>query len=533
MLFKRTQWLACLCIVVVTTASASLSIAQLSPDESLKNFMTSDVIGVAYVDIENMDLDESVALLAKLGFRETMQYQQIVDQLPEAKRDVAKLKEAGLSRAYALLRSSDIGELGTSFVMPLSTGSDPQPAIDAIKEVVVKLSGSTQPTYEIDQRDGALIASSVAQFDRLKNEKGEGNFDRSEMWNAIGKGSFGIVVFGDEDSRRVVRELMPELPPPFDSLNGELIANGTKWIGLSLKLDATPALNIEIETSDEKSAMAYETILKNALKLAKSMPQVTDVIPKAEIKFVFDAIEPARDGNRISISASQLTNDLDRLAKVLAPHVRAVRQAAVQTQLMNTVRQHALGLLNYESANRHFPTQYSVDEEGQPLLSWRVHVLPFLEQNELYKQFNLEEPWNSDHNIKLVEKMPQVFWDMRAGSLKANQAGKTIFQVPAGEGLVFDAAVEKGFRDLTDGSSNTISVVAMPIEHAVPWTKPIDWNVDLKNPLEKLEAEGKTRFVVALCDGSVHAVPMTIAKDDLRKLIDPQDGEIVERNTLD
>jgi hypothetical protein len=532
MLFNRQIWHKYLFLIAAFSMNATLIQAQTSPEESLKDFVTSDVIGVAYVDIDNMDLGESVALLAKLGFKQTIRYQQMLEELPQAKEDVARMKKAGLSRAYALLRSSDIQAMGTSFVFPLSEGSDPQAAIEIIQEVVVKLSGGTAPNYQIDHRDGAIIASAASQFERLKNDKGEGSVDRSDIWSAIGKGSFGVVLFGDEDSRRVVRELMPALPPPFDALNGDLVADGTKWIGMSLKLDATPTLNIEIETSDEGSAKMYESVINDAMKMAKFLPQVRDVIPKSEIKFVFDAIAPKRNGNRVSISASQLTNDLDRLAKVLAPQVRAVRAAAVRTQKLNTIRQLMLGMLNYESAHRRWPTQYSASDDGKPLLSWRVHVLPFLDQNELYEKFKLNEPWDSEHNIKLVEQMPEIFWDMRSAALESNKAGETVFQVPAGEGLMFDGTNQVKFKDITDGSSNTIGLVALPLKNAVPWTKPTDWNVDLENPLEMLKAEGRTRAEVGICDGSVQSFSLKSPKA-WRQLVGRADGELVNVNELD
>ena len=262
MLFQTTQRLVlCFAALVFVAAPLQLLNAQTNPDKVLNSFMTADVVGVAYIDIENLDLEKSVEMLDKLGFRETIRYQQLLDQIPDAKKDIAKLKVAGLSRAYALLRTSDIQAMGTSFVMPVKEGSDPQQAIEAFKEVIAKLSGGNQPDYKVESRDGALIAAADAQFERLKSEKAEGAIDRPDIWAAIGNGSFGFAVFGDEDSRRVVEELMPELPSPFDDLNGELVADGTKWFGMSLKLDAVPELNFEIETSSEDAAKTYELSL--------------------------------------------------------------------------------------------------------------------------------------------------------------------------------------------------------------------------------------------------------------------------------
>ena len=531
MLFKQTQWLFRVCILATTITAASGAMAQTNPDEDLTNFMTSDVIGIAYIDIENVDLKESVALMDKLGFRETIRYQELLARLPEAEKDISKLKEAGLSRVYALLRTSDIQEVGTSFVMPLETGSDPQLAIEAFEGVFEKLSGGKQRGYKVSSRDGALIAAADAQFDRLMNEKGSADSKRPEIWKAIGQGSLGVVLFGDEDSRRVVQELMPEFPSPFEAFNGDLVAVDTKWLGMSLKLDATPKLNIEIETSDETSAETYESLLNNAIAMARQMPQISEAIQKSEVDFMVKALTPKRDGTRVSISASQLTNDLDRLATAFSPQIKAVRESARKTQTLNTIRQHLLAMHNYESAHGRFPVQFSVDKDGKPLLSWRVHVLPFLEQNELYRKFNLDEPWDSENNIKLAEQMPEVFWDMNGKSFEANKAGKTIFQVPAGEGLAFNGGTEFGFGDLTDGSSNTIGLVAMPVERAVIWTKPVDWNVDLKKPLEMLKAEGRTHVVVGRCDGSTDSFALK-SPETWRSLLGPADGEVIDESKL-
>ncbi|QEG23049.1 DUF1559 family PulG-like putative transporter [Mariniblastus fucicola] len=520
--------IAAMSMLVALTFSVSHTIGQDANPAALKKFVTSDVIGIAYVDLDNMDLGEATELLEKLGFGGTASFRRMQERLPEANKQIAALKDAGFSRGYALLRTSDFQAMGTSFVFPLAEGSDSQKAIKTLQNVVVAMSGEDNdaPSYSAEFRDGAVIAAGPDQFDRLKNDAANDTVDRSDIWKSIDGGSLGVVLFGDDDSRKVVKELMPPLPGPFAKLDGELIADGTKWIGFSAKVNASPELKIEIEASDDDSAKVYEAVINDGLKMAKFAPQVREVIPKSEVKFVFEAIKPKRNGTRVTMSASELTKDLDRLAKVLAPQVKAARAAAIKTQTKNMLRQLILGMLNYESAHRHFPTQYNVDADGKPLLSWRVHILPFLNQMELYEQFNLEEPWDSEQNLKLVSKMPMTYWDPRGEAFELNKEGKTIFQVPAGEGLVFNAANKTGFGDLTDGSSNTISIVAMPPEQAVPWTKPVDWNVDLENPLEKLKAKGKKEVVLSLCDGSTHEFPLK-APDTWRRFIGPKDGEIV------
>ncbi len=77
---------------------------------------------------------------------------------------------------------------------------------------------------------------------------------------------------------------------------------------------------------------------------------------------------------------------------------------------MNNLKQIGLAMHNYESTFGTFPPAYIADKAtGKPLLSWRVAILPFLEQDALYKQFHLDEPWDSAHNKTLIARMPPVY----------------------------------------------------------------------------------------------------------------------------
>ncbi len=72
----------------------------------------------------------------------------------------------------------------------------------------------------------------------------------------------------------------------------------------------------------------------------------------------------------------------------------------------NNVRQLAISLLIHESSTKSLPAAASVDKvSGKPLLSWRVHLLPLLDEQDLYNQFKLNEPWDSPNNIKLLDKI--------------------------------------------------------------------------------------------------------------------------------
>jgi hypothetical protein len=206
------------------------------------------------------------------------------------------------------------------------------------------------------------------------------------------------------------------------------------------------------------------------------------------------------------------------LVALLLPAIQAAREAARRNQSMNNMKQLNLGLLNYEAARRRFPAAASFDDEGKPLLSWRVHLLPYMEQQALYKQFHLDEPWDSEHNKTLIAKMPEIF---REPSSKLPPAeGRSNYLGVVGDGLFFDLnGEERALTDITDGTSRTVSLVQVDDEHAQIWTRPVDWAPDAANPLLGLGGLRPAIFLASLCDGSVQPIAYQIAPEKWLELL--------------
>ena len=207
---------------------------------------------------------------------------------------------------------------------------------------------------------------------------------------------------------------------------------------------------------------------------------------------------------------------------LLLPAVQKVRAAAARAQSSNNMKQIMLAMFEYENKNGTYPPAAICDKEGKPLLSWRVAILPYIEQNALYKQFKLDEPWDSEHNKKLIPIVVKVYTDPQLPL----SPGTTIYKVFTGAGASFGAAKGPRIADITDGTSNTVGIAAGG--DPVIWTKPEDFVFDGKT-LPRLTTPNDI-LLCGFLDGSVRALRLAGADkvDDttLKALLTPRGGEV-------
>jgi RNA polymerase sigma factor (sigma-70 family) len=190
---------------------------------------------------------------------------------------------------------------------------------------------------------------------------------------------------------------------------------------------------------------------------------------------------------------------------------------------MNNLKQIGLAMHNFaaQGGTASFPPP-AITADGKPTLSWRVAILPFLEQQELYGKFHLDEPWDSPHNKLLLNRMPDVY----APVIKKNEPNdSTYYQVFAGPGSIFDGIDGTRLQDIKDGTSMTILVVEAG--KAVPWTKPEDLRFEKDKPLPKLGGIFKDGFNAGFGDGSVRYLSKTTDPKILRALITRNGGETI------
>ncbi len=212
------------------------------------------------------------------------------------------------------------------------------------------------------------------------------------------------------------------------------------------------------------------------------------------------------------------------LMAMLVPATQSAREAARRAQCTNNLKQIGLANHNYLSANGTFPMPAITDKDGKPLLSWRVAILPYLEQQQLYNRFKLDEPWDSPNNKPLIKEMPPVYL---CPSRRNPEPGTTTYRVFVGNGALFQEGAGTGIQTVTDGTSNTIMVVES--KDGVPWSKPDDLKFDpeAKPSLYGAGSPHPNGFNTGFADGSVRFIKNSVSLQVWKALITRASGEVI------
>jgi hypothetical protein len=284
----------------------------------------------------------------------------------------------------------------------------------------------------------------------------------------------------------------------FDKANEA--AEGVKALEAARKMGQGMLAGLSKLTSTEKGA--------GAAAMVELLGQVQETLKNAR---------PKQDGKTVTASV-EMKIDMAKAGKAAAALGQKARIQAARMQSTNNLKQLGLAMHNYLTVGMTFPPRAVFDKDGKALLSWRVLLLPYLGENDLYKKFKLDEPWNSPHNKKLLAKMPKVY-QAPGGQ---GQTDQTYYLGLSGKGCVFDGKRGIGIRDITDGTSNTLMIVEGG--KSVPWTKPDDVDIEEGKPLPKLGGLWEEGFYGAIADGSVRFFKKTIKESTLRLYIIRNDG---------
>ncbi|MEQ8787700.1 MAG: DUF1559 domain-containing protein [Pirellulaceae bacterium] len=294
-------------------------------------------------------------------------------------------------------------------------------------------------------------------------------------------------------------------------------------------LDASPLLEIKIESTDQAGADRLEQQLNGLIQMGKGMygmfaQSTAQEQPKTKPLFDYGdkflaGVKLIKNGKQIVASLPQVT-DVEKLPAMVEA---AVGEQIAKVERMNRLRQVMLGVHNHMDAEGLLPGNIQT-EDGKPLLSWRVALLPYVEEGALLEQFVTGEAWDSEANKKASLETPEVYKSVAEGV----KPGHTVYLTFQGPGTLIDGK-QQSFATMTDGLSNTIGVIEVSPAKAVPWAKPTDIDFtapDLKTALGPPPT--KEGYPAAFFDGRVDVIPGDTDMETFKRLVNFRDGQPVE-----
>ncbi len=233
---------------------------------------------------------------------------------------------------------------------------------------------------------------------------------------------FQLLLLPPEYVRRTVRDLMPELPDQLGGGPSEVLTSGVRWAALGIdpaKLRGELVIQSDSEAAAQQLAERLPNLVKNvseAVKATRKVQTAIDALSKPQQESLqplmlqlVKEVQPHVVGKQVTIQLDGL-EIMSKNIQLLTQATQVVQQAVRRNSNVTHFKQILLAMHNYYDVHKSFPpAKRQRDAEGKSKLSWRVYLLPFVEQNELYQQFHLDEAWDSPHNKQLLDKMPDVY----------------------------------------------------------------------------------------------------------------------------
>lgn len=483
-------------------------------------FLDEQTFLICRMDVTRIDVEQAFRQVQPLiqGFEE--QSRSLKEQVQTW---IAEFRAAGGKEVYVCV-SLEMLPAGDSPCLLL-------PFTEGMKLGKLEALLKNNPTDEACVIHGAWVIGPASQVARLKTHQALPRPEVAAAFAAAGDGALQVLFVPPDYFRRVIEENLPTLPAQVGGGSSQLLTKGVRWAVLTADLSPELRIQFTFQSQDAAAAQRLKEWLPAFFQNLGREREVHEYLPN--FPQLMATLTPALKGEQL-----QLHLDVPQFSaqwSQVLPHFRLRLDESVS---QSNLRQLCIAMHQYHSDFNRLPLHAIYSKDGKPLLSWRVAILPYLGHRDLFQQFKLDEPWDSDHNKKLLPQMPKVF----AVPGTSGPVGSTNYQVvvtPAtykGKyATVFraapDAYLTLGRITNRDGTSNTILIVEAA--KAVPWTKPED--VELPNDDQPLPAFGAKlaakRFSTVYADGTTRLLRKLPDSDEryqrvMRQLLGYDDGGV-------
>jgi hypothetical protein len=373
-----------------------------------------------------------------------------------------------------------------------------------------------------------------------------------KAWEKSGKGQVLTAIETRWLRRRLAQSTPPGAPGAFPAGTkletiAPLLEKAQAYVA---SIDVSRGINIDVSAvtmSDDDAKPVAET-MQAVVTLARNMVEGLQndsgkQAPGAPLRMALDVARSLLTESKIETSSnvvslhSNTAVEFADVVKQLTPAVTTVRSAARRAQSVNNLKQIGIAFHNYAAINGHFPAPALLDGEQKKFpYSWRVALLPYLEQDALFRQYHFDEPWDGPHNRTLIDQMPAVYSSPRPDGGPSSRRN-TSYYVFSGETTALGSPWVPGGKNseatlsrITDGISNTI--LAVESQANVPWTKPDDIPFDPNGPIPALGGFQPDGLIALMGDGSVRTFTKEVDPNTLKALITRAGGEVISDQAI-
>lgn len=501
-------------------------------ESNLDNFEKQFGVNPDQVDHVLVIVDQKLLEMAPrlMGSRSQNHFEDLEPSTLRSDIDIEKSKTAGVEQVVFQLGAQGGQSPMPTVIVQLVAGVDSQQVFDSIPMgKTVDIAGGKAAVapnggllFRVDE--SRLVFSGQDRLEAILSNSTSGTIAAMLQKNEASDFALALDL---APVKKFIQQMMQSQPNPMLGMMMPMIKQ-LQTLSISADLETSNLLQVSVATPNDEAAEAVQGMLNGYLSMGKAQYEKVKEGIDSELQTI---AQQAVDGAAISTSESVVSltvlrpEQFETLPELLKPMFKKAATAGELIQKRNQLKQLGLGFHNYHDVYNHFP---AVDANGEKDeknvrgkgLSWRVHLLPFLNEAPLYESFKLDEPWDSENNKALISEMPVVFGD--------NPEGKTAVHVFVGEDVMFgEGKPGMAFSGITDGTSNTILVVTAGDNTADFWTKPGGLEFNAEDSLKALGNIGQ-EFLVLMWDGSVRDIPKSIDKETLSRLIQHQDGERID-----
>ncbi|MEL6106909.1 MAG: DUF1559 domain-containing protein [Planctomycetota bacterium] len=426
--------------------------------DTITSQFPSTTFAVVHLDIAEIDVEAVAKLLpedARLRFKRQLQ------------GVLGQLSSAGLTDVYV---SMDLASLiPPKPVMVTNAGVQ---MTDAMKPMLGAISETLFPGEELEVQlsSGRVYVGTKQAVQRFRSPNA--TVDLSSALDS--DFDHAVVLRWNPQTADTFSQIWPQQLPLGNgvSINASMLAKQIESVAIEFSLPPNESARLSLQPREGTDLNAIREQLNPVARMIQ-------------------------DDFQIEISGStdpgELTWELKSgQSAVIADLIRDLRGSAQQSQTMNDLKQVLLAFHNHYSVHGEFPKDIS--REGEALLSWRVKVLPFLDQSALYQTFDVTKSWDDTAN--------QVPAKMVVPTYSKQEDAKTQIRLPVCKGSIWDGDGKITFDKMIDGTSNTIAVIIAPQSAATSWTQPGYFRLNEQDLVGSVFGD-QDRLIAGFADGSV------------------------------